>query len=821
MIIKNRILITVFVFSFISGIDNKDAFQGFTSKLSKYSIVNPQVIHRGSRSINRQHHLKDKYGDETVSYAVNINNQKHVIHLRKNRDFLHPNFVQYSRDAAGNYDTSYPKQHVHCYYHGEVEGYKDSMVALSMCSGLRGVIFFENKAFGLEPVSQSTTNDHLLYLLEDVQTEPITCGVVTEATSVPSHEPFEPGQSLTSLLRRKRNLPQTSYVELVLVVDNLRYTFKKNNATAVREEMVQMANLLDGTVCSASSSGGINVFSGNNLAFVSTVVAHEMGHNLGMNHDAVNCACNGKSCIMSGGASGVTHFSQCSAADFEALILRGGGLCLRNQPAASNVISNPECGNGLLEQGEQCDCGKPQECTNKCCNAATCTFTRGSACAHGACCENCQLKVAGTTCRDSVNTCDLPEYCNGRNESCPNDFYLMDGLPCQNNAAYCYEGRCQTYDYQCGHLFAPDNAIKAADICFQDANIQGDRFGNCGRSSKGDYIKCTVANSMCGKVQCTNVNVINPPLGATITIKIVAGKTCVNADFDLGTDVLDPAYVNPGSPCATGKTCVNFQCVNASALLPNLICDAKTTCNGQGVCNNLGHCHCENGWGPPYCDRSGWGGSIDSGPAQIDYSLRNGLLIFFLLVVPLLVLLILVLLYVFRRESLEPCLKRLRKTQTKNTNAGSNSNAQTGARTIPPPERPTNRYTPYYSLRNGLLIFFLLVVPLLVLLILVLLYVFRRESLEPCLKRLRKTQTKNTNAGSNSNAQRGARTIPPPERPTNRPAFPAAASTPVSGFRYGETNYWDDENSHDPPQQPPPVQGPGVPRPIQPKQLPS
>uniref|UniRef100_A0A3P8NNE9 ADAM metallopeptidase domain 9 n=1 Tax=Astatotilapia calliptera TaxID=8154 RepID=A0A3P8NNE9_ASTCA len=698
MIIKNHILITVFVFSFISGIDNKDAFQGFTSKLSKYSIVNPQAIHRGSRSINRQHHLKDKYGDETVSYAVNINNQKHVIHLKKNRDFLHPNFVQYSRDAAGNYNTSYPKEHVHCYYHGEVEGYKDSMVALSTCSGLRGVIFFENKAFGLEPVPQSTTNDHLLYLLEDVQTEPITCGVVTEATSVPSHEPFEPGQSLTSLLRRKRNLPQTSYVELVLVVDNLRYTFKKNNATAVREEMVQMANLLDGyykqlnirvvlvgleifkdsnpfsvdgitrglcvlgmafvgTVCSASSSGGINVFSNNNLAFVSTVVAHEMGHNLGMNHDSANCACNGKSCIMSGGASGATNFSQCSEADFEALILRGGGLCLRNQPAASNVISNPECGNGLLEQGEQCDCGKPQECTNKCCNAATCTFTHGSACAHGACSLwliiVLFLKVAGTPCRNSVNTCDLPEYCNGRNESCPNDFYLMDGLPCENNAAYCYEGRCQTYDYQCGHLFAP-----AADICFQVANIQGDQFGNCGSNSNGNYIKCTLANTMCGKVQCTNVNVNNPPPGATVTIKIVAGKTCVNADFNLGTDVLDPAYVNPGSPCATGKTCVNFQCVNASALLPNLICDAKTTCNGRGVCNNLGHCHCENGWGPPYCDRSGWGGSIDSGPAQIDYSLRNGLLIFFLLVVPLLVLLILVLLYIFRRESLEPCLKR-------------------------------------------------------------------------------------------------------------------------------------------------------------------
>lgn len=40
-----------------------------------------------------------------------------------------------------------------------------------------------------------------------------------------------------------------------------------------------------------------------------------------------------------------------------------------------------------------------------------------------------------------------------------------------------------------------------------------------------------------------------------------------------------------------------------------------------------------------------------------DYSLRNGLLIFFLLVVPVLVFLILVLLYIFRRDSLDPCLK--------------------------------------------------------------------------------------------------------------------------------------------------------------------
>lgn len=42
-------------------------------------------------------------------------------------------------------------------------------------------------------------------------------------------------------------------------------------------------------------------------------------------------------------------------------------------------------------------------------------------------------------------------------------------------------------------LFLADNAIKAADICFQDANMQGDRFGSCGINSNGNYIKCTLA----------------------------------------------------------------------------------------------------------------------------------------------------------------------------------------------------------------------------------------------------------------------------------------------------------------------------------------
>lgn len=58
--------------------------------------------------------------------------------------------------------------------------------------------------------------------------------------------------------------------------------------------------------------------------------------------------------------SAATTFSQCSAEDFEMLILRGGGVCLKNQPSLSDVVGTAQCGNGMLEAGEQCDCGTPE-----------------------------------------------------------------------------------------------------------------------------------------------------------------------------------------------------------------------------------------------------------------------------------------------------------------------------------------------------------------------------------------------------------------------------------------------------------------------------
>ena len=60
------------------------------------------------------------------------------------------------------------------------------------------------------------------------------------------------------------------------------------------------------------------------------------------------------------------------------------------------------------------------------------------------------------------------------------------------------------------------------------------------------------------------------------------------------------------------QLCENQKCLNVTKL-DVIKCPH---CNGHGVCNAIGQCHCDAGWAPPHCDKSGGGGSLHSGPAN-------------------------------------------------------------------------------------------------------------------------------------------------------------------------------------------------------------
>ncbi|XP_071792939.1 disintegrin and metalloproteinase domain-containing protein 12-like isoform X2 [Asterias amurensis] len=398
---------------------------------------------------------------------------------------------------------------------------------------------------------------------------------------------------------------------------------------------VGMASLA--VMCSLDRSGGVNEDHGVNAADVASTMAHEMGHNMGFVHDTSDrgCKCDAPAdtgCVMepSSGSLPPTIFSSCSEDDLENSLRKGLGACLFNYP--KSIFQGPHCGNGFLEKGEECDCGTPEECTNDCCIAETCTLAENATCANGECCEDCQLKISGVRCRDVVNQCDLPEYCTGLDNQCPANVYRQNGEPCANMDdmdAVCYNGQCVTYDDQCKAIWG-DGARKAHTLCYE-FNAQGSDFGNCGvneedggvivQPDERNFIACPLKDYGCGKLMCVGgaeFPIIGSVARASKGYRYDSNMnkyTCKSASIDLGEDIPDPGYVSDGSLCgsSTDEFCVESSCKNKTDLR---IRDCPYKCYNHGVCNSNNHCHCNPEWAPPLCNSAGYGGSIDSGPAR-------------------------------------------------------------------------------------------------------------------------------------------------------------------------------------------------------------
>lgn len=143
-----------------------------------------------------------------------------------------------------------------------------------------------------------------------------------------------------------------------------------------------------GQMCSFESSGAVAIDKLGYAADVASIIAHEMGHSLGIEHDTEVCECPDESCIMAKSHSGIsptTHWSSCSVEQLKDFLRRNVMQCLKNQP--SKLFDSSTCGNGFLEADEQCDCGPEEFCDNPCCDSKTCQLQANATCATGDCCD--------------------------------------------------------------------------------------------------------------------------------------------------------------------------------------------------------------------------------------------------------------------------------------------------------------------------------------------------------------------------------------------------------------------------------------------------
>ncbi|XP_012219539.2 disintegrin and metalloproteinase domain-containing protein 9 isoform X6 [Linepithema humile] len=373
------------------------------------------------------------------------------------------------------------------------------------------------------------------------------------------------------------------------------------------------------TVCSQRAVGisvDLNTYEPHLLA---GTMAHMIGHNIGMSHDDGRSDCNCRDwhgCIMAQSIVGLENvqpykFSECSKTDYIEALKVGNGICLFNKPNQLE-IERRTCGNRVIDDGEQCDCGTIEECHefDPCCDPITCKLTTEAECATGPCCNDCKLRPRGVVCRELTNECDLPEVCSGDTGQCPPDVYKKNGNPCSNNAGHCFNGVCPALDLQCEQVWGY-GGVAADEKCFEQFNSKGSINGHCGTDPSGHFIKCDPENVRCGSLQCEQgskqpvIDGMKDYYTRTIiSIKKQEYECKATTGKVEGTDMPGWGLVRDGTSCGDNLICVNQTCTSLFPHIDQEKCPSNhdnSECSGNGVCTNVNKCYCDPGWSGPDC----------------------------------------------------------------------------------------------------------------------------------------------------------------------------------------------------------------------------
>ncbi|KAF9582117.1 hypothetical protein BGW38_000618 [Lunasporangiospora selenospora] len=279
--------------------------------------------------------------------------------------------------------------------------------------------------------------------------------------------------------------------------------------------------------------------SGTGVSSVSTnewlVVAHEIGHGFGAQHDctASTCGTNSTCCALNSTVcdaknkyimnpselTATTQFSPCTISTICKAISSSAGSCLKPATIQASQVDNGNntlCGNGVLDPGEQCDCGTSDQCAkDNCCDGDTCRFKNNAVCddLNDDCCNSCQFAPATQVCRSALSpSCDLPEMCSGLSAACPPDIRIPDLTSCSasgNVTGQCASGICTSRDLQCVQQERPgiSKACKALpSSCELVCNDPNGSTSMCTRISGNYFVDGTPCgdsmDSVCRRGRC-------------------------------------------------------------------------------------------------------------------------------------------------------------------------------------------------------------------------------------------------------------------------------------------------------------------------------
>ncbi|XP_074899522.1 disintegrin and metalloproteinase domain-containing protein 2-like [Buteo buteo] len=152
------------------------------------------------------------------------------------RVFLPEDFRIYTDGRGGLAKSELAHIERDCFYEGYVEGFPVSLVALSTCSGLSGILQLMNASYGIKPLEAAAGYQHLVYPMwnENIKTRLF---IENSSLAWTVEVSLEPEDAIAS----KQAVHRSSwYLEMHAVLDKSLYDYMGADKDAVTAKIVQL-----------------------------------------------------------------------------------------------------------------------------------------------------------------------------------------------------------------------------------------------------------------------------------------------------------------------------------------------------------------------------------------------------------------------------------------------------------------------------------------------------------------------------------------------------------------------------------------------------
>ncbi|XP_025971106.2 disintegrin and metalloproteinase domain-containing protein 9-like [Dromaius novaehollandiae] len=187
---------------------------------------------------------------EDVSYLIRAEGKHHIVHLTRAKNLIAKDLPVFTYGPEGDLITEYPYIQEDCYYEGVVEDAPGSLVSLSTCFGISGVLQIGDLRYEIDPVENSSTFQHLIYRKTLESDPPHLCHVPEkDEDQLPEDGDLSNGSRKIFVIEEVSNLHElqvsTRYLELVLITNKELFKVNHYNETLMLHLLISINNILN------------------------------------------------------------------------------------------------------------------------------------------------------------------------------------------------------------------------------------------------------------------------------------------------------------------------------------------------------------------------------------------------------------------------------------------------------------------------------------------------------------------------------------------------------------------------------------------------